>query len=201
MSGLSGGAAEKLLVWANEKNPGPWFDHSREVAKAASRIAAKVGLDAERAYALGLLHDIGRYKGVSAMRHITDGYFLIKEKGDAGAAQICITHSFPLQRFNAYSGVDDCDEKERAVVISVLEGVEYTAYDRLIQLCDALALSNGVCLMEKRLVDVALRHGVNEFTVPKWEKLFLIFREFESQMDGKIYNLFPEIVKNTFAGD
>ena len=190
--------AEVLLDWANEKNPGPWFDHSREVAAAASKIASAAGMDGNRAYVLGLLHDIGRYKGFSAMRHIVDGYELMKKKGDEQAAQICITHSFPLQRFDAYSGEDDCDEAERATVMSALEGAKYTAYDELIQLCDALALPAGVCLMEKRLVDVALRHGVNEMTIPKWQKLFSIFQTFESQMEGKIYDLFPEIAENTF---
>lgn len=32
----------------------------------------------------------------------------------------------------------------------------YDDYDRLVQLCDSLALPSGFCLLEKRFVDVAL---------------------------------------------
>ena len=38
--------------------------------------------------------------------------------------------------------------------------------DRLVQLCDALCLPAGFCLMEKRPVDVAVRYGVHPHTVP-----------------------------------
>ncbi len=48
-----------------------------------------------------------------------------------------------------------------------LAKTEYDDYDRLLQLSDALALPDGLCLIEKRLVDGALRHGVNAFKLPK----------------------------------
>jgi predicted hydrolase (HD superfamily) len=53
--------AEELLIWAHEQNPGPWTEHCRVAARAAEVIARKCGLDAERAYISGLLHDIGYY--------------------------------------------------------------------------------------------------------------------------------------------
>jgi HD superfamily phosphohydrolase YqeK len=53
--------AEKLLAESAVLNPGPWEMHSRHVALGAELIAARCsGLDPERAYILGLLHDIGR---------------------------------------------------------------------------------------------------------------------------------------------
>ena len=199
MSTPSMQTAEELLAWAAEKNPGPWMQHSQVAAHAASQIASHSGLDADIAYVLGLLHDIGRHAGISAMRHIVDGYALLAEKGYTQAAQICITHSFPLQQFEAYSGVDDCSPKQRALVKRILQEAMYTEYDLLIQLCDALSLPEGVCLMEKRLIDVARRHGINAFTVPKWEKVIEIFHTFQAKMDVPLYSLFPEAVQITFS--
>ena len=192
--------ADDLLAWAGAQNPGPWTAHSQQAARAAELIAGGCGLDADQAYCFGLLHDIGRYKGPSAMMHILDGYNLLMERGYLDAAQICITHSFPTQTFAEYSGADDCTDEDREVIRGVLEGASYTDYDRLIQLCDSLALPEGICLMEKRLIDVALRHGTNDLVVPKWKALFAIFADFESRLESPLYSLFPEVVGNTFPG-
>ena len=62
--------AEALLAEAAELNPGPWVAHSHNVALAAQCLAkAHPNLEPERAYILGLLHDIGRREGVTSMRH------------------------------------------------------------------------------------------------------------------------------------
>ena len=50
-----------LLAEAEPHNPGPWGDHSRTAAHCAEKIAAAVGLDPDKAFVLGLLHDIGRH--------------------------------------------------------------------------------------------------------------------------------------------
>lgn len=74
--------AEAALAWAEEQNPGPWSAHSRYVAEACQNIASYCpGLSAERAYVLGLLHDIGRYAGVTSERHLLDGYRYCMERG------------------------------------------------------------------------------------------------------------------------
>ena len=63
--------AEQALLEAEKSNPGPWADHSRYVAQACRNIAQHCAhLSAERAYVLGLLHDIGRYAGVSSERRL-----------------------------------------------------------------------------------------------------------------------------------
>jgi hypothetical protein len=72
-------------------------------------------------------------------------------------------------------------------------------YDRLIQLCDAIALPDGFTLIEKRLIDVALRHDVTEYTIPKW-KAFLTLREhFDQKMGKSIYSILPGVIENTFG--
>ena len=61
--------AELALREASESNPGAWADHSRFVAEACKNIASHCkDLSSEQAYIFGLLHDIGRYAGVSSER-------------------------------------------------------------------------------------------------------------------------------------
>ena len=89
--------SERLLAESAALNPGPWEMHSRHVALGAQLIAARCpGLDLERAYILGLLHDIGRRFGVTGMRHVLDGYEFLSKEGFIGAARICMTHSYPI---------------------------------------------------------------------------------------------------------
>ena len=53
--------AERLLREAESCNPGPWGNHSRVAAHCAEKIAeACKDMDSEKAYILGLLHDIGK---------------------------------------------------------------------------------------------------------------------------------------------
>ena len=66
--------AETLLKEAEKCNPGPWGNHSRITAHCAERIAQACGLDAEKAYILGLLHDIGRKFGIKHLGHVYDGW-------------------------------------------------------------------------------------------------------------------------------
>ena len=85
-------AAEKSLAEAEKLNQGPWVSHSKYVAEACRRIAEKCeGMSADDAYIYGILHDIGRYAGVSSEKHLIDGYRYCKARGWDKAAQICIT--------------------------------------------------------------------------------------------------------------
>ena len=90
--------AERLLRDAEGHNPGPWGNHSRIVAHCAEKIAdACEGLDPEKAYILGLLHDIGRKFGTRHLGHVSDGYTCMMALGYEEAAKICLTHSFNNQ--------------------------------------------------------------------------------------------------------
>lgn len=192
--------AERLLAEAEAKNPGGWADHARYVALAAKNIAeVHPGLDAEAAYILGLLHDIGRQEGVTAMRHGLDGYRFLTNLGYDDAARICLTHSFPIKNMALHEGKWDCSEDDIAFVERFLQDNDFTDYDRLLQLCDALALPSGICLLEKRIVDAALRHGVNGLTIPKWQATFAIQHDFERVIGRSIYSVLPGVVENTFG--
>ena len=60
-------------------NPGPWGKHCLTAAHCAEKIASACGdMDVEKAYILGLLHDIGRKFGVRYLGHVSDRYTYMK---------------------------------------------------------------------------------------------------------------------------
>jgi hypothetical protein len=191
--------AEAMLREAAQLNPGPWVDHSRHAALAAGAIAAQhPDLDAEAAYILGCLHDIGRRVGVHAGRHVLDGYQFLSAQGFEDAARICLTHSYPIPNIAVGSDHWDGSDEGYRFVQSFLDRIEYDLYDRLIQLCDTLAQPSGFCLMEKRFVDVVLRYGFNDFTLDKWKAFLAIRKQFEDDLGISIYQLLPGVVENMF---
>ena len=187
------------LKEAGQLNPGPWTAHSLNVARAAEAIAIACGMDAEKAYVCGLLHDIGRREGVYGMRHIIDGYNYAMSKGWDEAARICLTHSFAIQDINTIFGQRDCTAEEESFIDIFLRGTEYDDYDRLIILCDALGDASGLCILEKRLVDVARRYGVQPFTAERWEQYFKYKQYFEGLIGHSVYKLLPGIEQCIFS--
>lgn len=182
--------AEKILSEAEKLNPGLWINHCKTAGHCAREIAEKCdNLDKNIAYVLGLLHDIGRREGVTDMKHIIDGYNFMLSKGYDENARICLTHSFPYKNINAYNGQSDCNEEETKFIQFFLENTEYDDYDKLIQLCDAISFPDGPVYIEKRLVDVALRRGFNDLTIPKWKAFFNLKDYFDNKTGTDIYNL------------
>ncbi len=192
--------ATRMLADAEGRNPGPWVSHSTYAGQAARAIAQACGdLDPDAARVMGMLHDIGRGAGRSEMRHALDGYRAMTQAGFDDVARICLTHPFGLPDVNCYSGAMDCPQDDIAFVQDYLTKTPYTEYDRLIQLCDAISLPTGFCLLEKRLVDVAMRHGTNSLTVAKWGKWFEIKADIEATIGHSIYDLLPGVVESTFS--
>lgn len=74
----------------------------------------------------------------------------------------------------------------------------YDDYDRLVQLCDALAMPTGFCLLEKRFAAVTIRYGVHPATIDRWEKILEIKNFFEKKVGCSIYTLLPGVVENSF---
>ena len=96
-------------------------------------------MNAEKAYVLGLLHDIGRKFGVRHLGHVSDGYRFMMSLGYDEAAKICLTHSFNNHTVDEYIGKLDVSEEEMKMIKAELARTVYDDYDRLIQLCDSLA--------------------------------------------------------------
>lgn len=188
--------AEQELVEAGKLNNGKWIDHSRTVARAAEIIAKACGMDFEKAYILGLLHDIGRRIGFCGQKHIYAGYLYAMEKDWQEVARISLTHSFLFN--DTVIGVSpyDGDSKEYEFVTEFISNVEYDDYDLLIQLCDALGNAEGFCIIEKRLVDVAMRYGEMPGMIKKWRKMFELKSYFDNKAGQSIYDLLPGIRDN-----
>jgi len=191
--------AGELLELGNERNPGSWKRHSLSAAENARLIGQKAGMDGEKAYVMGLLHDIGRREGVTAIRHIFDGYDYMMSLDQPEIARICLTHSFPERDIRTYFGAYDCSEEQLEFLRGVVENKAYDDYDRLIQLCDAISLPDGACIMEKRLVDVALRHGLPEFTLKKWRAFMETKEYFDELCGGNVYSLLPRVMENSYV--
>ena len=186
--------AIKELKIAEEMNPGRWVDHCYNAAKVAEAIAKNCdGMDSEKAFVCGLLHDIGRRTGVAQVRHIIDGYDYCMSKGWDEVARICLTHSFPVKDIEKEIGKKDITKEQYQMITQYLQNIEYDDYDKLIILCDSLALPEGICILEKRFVDTTRRYGIFPFTLERWNNTFAYKEYFEKKIGKSIYKLLPNI--------
>ena len=152
--------AMHLLEEAYTRNPGPWKNHSIVAAECAYKIAERCAeMDPEKAYIIGLLHDIGRREGVTYIAHVMDGYRYLTGLGYDEAARICITHSFLIKDISDYIGKIDISEAAVTELKQLLADYTYDDYDLLIQLCDSIALPSGSVSIEQRIADVKRRYG------------------------------------------
>ena len=184
------------LKLAEKLNPGPWVMHSMNVGIAARNIAEKVSrLNPEKAYIVGLLHDIGRRVGiVDIPTHVYEGYRYCLGKGWDEAARICMTHSY-LRMQDEFSHEPD-SEQEKAIKAYIMN-CQADDYDQLIQLCDSLAVDYGFVILEKRFVDVTRRYGIMEGYIKGWEIAFSIKEYFEKEMGCSVYDVLPDVGKTS----
>lgn len=180
--------AEELLKEAETCNPGAWGNHSRVAAHCAEKIAQECGdLDSDKAYILGLLHDIGRKFGVRHLGHVSDGYSYMMSLGYDEAAKICLTHSFYNRTLDGYIGKFDTTEEELQIIREALKTVVFDEYDRLIRLCDSIAGAKGVLEIEERMEDVRRRYG--SYPQEKWEDNLMLKQYFEERMGKDLYTV------------
>ncbi len=103
-----------------------------------------------------------------------------------------------IQDINTSIGTFDVSGEDYLFMKNFVENAVYDDYDRLVQLCDALAMPTGFCLLEKRFVDVTIRYGVHPFTVDRWKKILQLKAFFEKKAGCSIYELLPGVVENSF---
>ena len=196
--------AKNLLESGVAKNPGPWREHSYEVAQAAEKIARAVNknvaakteahdstrhlLNPDFAYTCGLLHDIGRQMGHTYIAHVYDGYHFLKYLGYDQLARICLTHSFNLHVIDDYIGKIDISPEQYDELKTLLAATEYDDYDRLIQLLDSTCGADGTQNLEARMNDVKQRYGY--YPEGKWNKNFELKKYFEKLMGRDFYEVF-----------
>ena len=125
------GKADDIFAWGRAQRTDElaltWENHSRGAARVAERLAEKAGMDKDLAFAMGLLHDIGRYMSVkTGMNHIIYGYELLMEKGLPDVARICLTHSFNPKEKVKILELDDPEKTE--FVKQFVMSAEYDDY-------------------------------------------------------------------------
>ena len=190
---LSKDKALELLVEAEQITTDlGWVRHSRCVGQTAGRIAQKLGLDADKAMALGYIHDIGKRTG-DFKNHVMNGYNYLKELGyDDEYCNICLTHSYLNNDYMCTGGGVPVDIPFRTEFI---KNHEYTIYEKIINLCD-LMCTNVVNTVDKRLVDIIIRRGAHQNTQYHVQETYKLKRYFDELLGDNIYNLFPEIKEN-----
>lgn len=184
--------AHFLLDESEKLNPGLWKNHSLETAICAEKIALEIqkngfDFDPEKAYILGLLHDIGRRNGHTYLAHAIDGYDYLMNFGFKDCAEICITHSFNEQKIESYIGKNDVSEERYKKIENLLKSRQFNDYDRLIQLLDATCGADGTKNLENRMNDVKKRYGY--YPKEKWDKNFELKNYFEKLMKKNLYDV------------
>ena len=199
---LTSKKALEILQEAKGKTPNAhWIDHSICVGDVAGKIADALKLDMDYAKTLGYIHDIGKkldhtHNGV--FPHAMKGYEYIKSLGyDEDYAGICIKHSFLNNDIDCIS--NDRDETDRSnpnyeFVKEYIEK-EYTIYEKIINLCDLMCTSK-VLTVDKRMIDLLLRHGVYAKTYYHIQETCILKEFFDNLLGYNLYDLFPEIKDN-----
>ena len=126
--------------------------------------------------------------------HVYEGYRFCMDKGWDEIARICMTHSY--LRMQDEFGYEPEKDSEKAIK-AYLMNCEADNYDRLIQLCDSLAVDYGFVILEKRFVDVTRRYGIMEGYIKGWEIAFAIKESFEKEMGCSVYDVLPDIGRTT----
>ena len=128
--------------------------HVFNVAKIAENIAKHSNgkLDPDTAYCLGLLHDIGRIKDetVTGIPHGVEGFNYLTAHGYPDLAPICLTHGF-IDKNIKQSDYPTYRPKLFKQVQNYLSGLEYTDYDRVVQLADLFSRGKEVMSIRQRL--------------------------------------------------
>lgn len=176
--------------------------HETAVGTAAGRIAKALGLEEDKAKALGYIHDIGKVfmeniKEDGALVHGIKGYEYIKSLGyDEEYARICILHSYLNNDIDCLAA-DRTNRKGEAFDFQCdyVKTHEYTLYEKIINLCD-LMCTEKILTVEKRMIDLLMRHGVFETTHYHIEETLKLKEYIDNLLGHSVYDLFPEIKAN-----
>ncbi len=197
---LTSEEALKILEGARGKlESDKWIEHQICVGATAGVIAEALNLDKEYAKSLGYIHDIGKiygYHGDGALTHGIKGYEYLKELGyDEEYASICITHSYLNNDIDCLAGLSNKDGLAYDFQKEYVENYEYTDYDKIINLCD-LMCTDKLMTMEKRLIDLLVRHGVYETTQYHIKEALKLKKYFDDKLGYNLYDLFPKLKDN-----
>ena len=137
--------------------------HYQNVAFVASVVAEQAGLNSQKAYILGLLHDFGEYvqKTIPNTFHGTAGYDEMMDKGFDEVARTCLSHSF----FSADFTPDDFPAYNAQEIIRASELLKkqgFDDYDRLIHLADLMSPRQTIDTIENRVAWIGQKYHLTE---------------------------------------
>ncbi len=187
--------------YGQKSNNENWINHSICVGNTAGTIAKALNLDEDFAKTLGYIHDIGKkfnYEKDGVFPHAIKGYEYIKSLGyDEKYASICIKHSFLNNDIDCLSNDRDETDKNNPYYNFVKDYIkaDYTIYEKIINLCD-LMCTNKVLTIDKRMIDVLLRHGVYAHTHYHITETVKLKAYFDNLLGLNLYDLFPDIKDN-----
>ncbi len=187
---------EKEYAVAMGRNLDTWYmyyNHILGVAELAKKIAQKSDdLNPQKAYLMGLLHDIGKLKEQHLQRHHgVIGYEILKDI-DEDIARVCLTHMFYYNKKPKFDKTFFNNQDDYDFVCEYLEKSSINEYDKLIQCADGFADKRGLVTLEQRAEDFEKRHNMK---VPSkaLEGVISLKSYFEGKINQDIYSLFDEI--------
>ncbi|MBI4042824.1 MAG: DUF3552 domain-containing protein [Deltaproteobacteria bacterium] len=138
------------------------YEHSLEVARLSRLIAAELGLDVQKAFRAGLLHDIGRaLDGVSDRQHAAAGAKAVRQYGESEE----IADSIALH---------ETDERTDVLLVSVVRGANRLSEQR----AGARKHASGEAVERlKELENYAAIDGVERAFVIKTGRILKVFVE------------------------
>lgn len=164
--------------------------HYENVAFCACKIAKNCGMDSQKAYILGLLHDYGEYieDTVEGTFHGTAGYEEMLKKGYDDVARICLTHSF-------WEGIYDPNHfvYQRSEIIKareIVSGLVCDDYDKLIQLSDLMSCGDKIVDVEFRIDWITKKYKLDDKnSKTKKQKANKIKQYFDNRCKQNVYKI------------
>ena len=109
------------------------------------------------------------------------------ERGYEKAARTALSHSFNRKKMEDYIGKFDISEEKQEELKNLLDAMEYDEYDYLIQLCDSIAVADGIVSLEERMNDVKSRYGY--YPQDKWDRNMALKEYFEKKTGKDLYTV------------
>ena len=181
------------------RDPKTWFMYHNHIygsAYMAKELAKRTNtVDPDRAFILGLMHDIGRLHE----EHEKTFHGLIGYKKfiniDKDVARISLTHMFPWNKIYDYEHVKYLffgRQDEYEFTKSFINNTELTETDKLIQISDSIANAFGFVTIEQRNEEYAKRHG-HSIPIEALKDMLSLKKHYDEKLGFDIYNLFNEI--------
>lgn len=141
------------------------FGHYLRVAKNAQKIALAIpGLNPDKAYIMGLLHDYGQAAEVGDKHyfHGLIGYQQLLAMGYDEAARAALVHSFFENEEITPESYHSYDRQSIIKCAEILRLRPFDDYDRLVHLADLTATGSKATTIERRFEYLAVQYKINE---------------------------------------